>query len=80
MSTLTPVNQIFWLQITDKNGHVIELVPGGRLEVEFVAACAEAICRQGVGLFKTTKHVQSAVTTGITEVLYRLKQRTISIA
>ena len=80
MSTLAPVYQIFWLQITDKNGHVIELVPGGRLEVEFISTCAEAICRQGVGLFKTTTQVRAAVTTGITEVLYQLKQRTISIA
>lgn len=68
--------QVFWLQITDKQGVVVPITPGRGLEVEFIAACEAAIVSRGVGFLKSEATVRQAVREGITSVLRDLKAQT----
>jgi glycerol-3-phosphate responsive antiterminator len=69
--------QVFRLQITDLNGEVIELKPGGKLEIDFIEACTNEITAHGVGVFKTEAQVRAAIKAGISNVIRTLKHRTI---
>ena len=71
--------QVFRLQIAWPDGTVVVIPAGGPLEVDFVRACTDAICAQGVGVFKTEAHVRVACEAGIISVIKALKVQTVPL-
>lgn len=73
------VQPVYLLQIVDaEHPHqVVQMPGGGKLEREFVNACATAIVAKGVGLGRTEAHVERDVRDGIAEVIRDLKWETV---
>ena len=67
---------IYRLQIADLDGRVVVIPAGGRLEVDFIQSCADAIVARGVGILKTEVHVKADIEAGLTEVIHALKWET----
>lgn len=69
---------LFLLQIVEAGGNrVVASVPGGgTLEVDLIDACARAIVARGVGVFRTTAHVEKDIRDGIAEAIMGLKDQT----
>jgi hypothetical protein len=68
---------LFWLQIVDRSGVVVQLPGGGPLERDLIRSCTEAIVKRGVGVFRTEAHVKQAIAQGITEAIRELKRETV---
>jgi hypothetical protein len=69
---------LFLLQIIEAGGNrVVAQVPGGgALEAEIIELCTRAIVARGVGLFKTSAHVEQDIRDGIAEAIMGLKDQT----
>lgn len=70
----------FFLQIVDKDGHIVTMPGGGRLEANLIEACTAAIVSKGVGFFKTEAQVKLAISKGLQEAISNLKRQTIQVA
>lgn len=71
---------LFLLQIVDRQGAVVRLPGGGRLERDLVDACTRVIVSKGVGVFRTEAHVREAIREGMTEAIRALKRETAAVA
>lgn len=65
----------FRIQIINaENGEVAaSWAPGSAVEQEFVQSAVAAITAKGIGVFKTEAQVQSAIESGLRDLLYNLK-------
>lgn len=63
----------FMLQIVDQDGVVIRTAAGGRHEVDFISSCVDKIMPLGVGVFKTSKHVEADIRQGIKDAIHAIK-------
>jgi hypothetical protein len=71
---------VFYLQIVDRDGIVVEPFPGGgALERDLIDACTRAILAKGVG-FKPSAHVEQDIRDGMAEAILDLKRETIPLA
>lgn len=69
--------QLFRLQIAFMDGTVVNIPPGGPLEVALVDECVKAISAKGIGFLKSEATVKAAIREGICDVVTALKQRTL---
>lgn len=67
---------LFYLQVVDRDGVIVRLPGGTRLERELVSACVDQAVSKGVGLWKSEAQVKQAISEGIAEVIKGLKQQT----
>lgn len=68
---------LFRLQIVDEHDHVVQRFNGGGpLEIDLIERCTSAIVDKGVGVLRTTAHVEQDVRNGITETIRDLKEET----
>lgn len=69
---------LFLIQIVEAaSNHAIALIPGGGpLEAELVELCVAHIIPKGVGLFRTSAHVEADIRAGIREAIMGLKDQT----
>ena len=74
--TQTASIPIYRLQIADMQGNVVVLPAGGRLERDFIKACADEVIRRGVGVLKSEAHVRADIEAGLAEVIRDLKWET----
>lgn len=68
---------VFFLQIAYPDGTVAQIPAGGRLELDFIIACTDAVVKRGVGIFRTEAHVRQAINDGIVEALRGLKKQSV---
>ena len=68
---------VLYLQLADSNGVVAQYRAGGRAEIDFIAACTEAIVKRGVGVFRGEAHVTADIRDGIRETIKVLKKTAI---
>jgi hypothetical protein len=69
---------LFLLQVV-RNGSTkaVQLPGGGKMEIDLIDACTEAIVRRKVGYFRSEAHVRQAIKAGITETIDNLKLQTV---
>jgi hypothetical protein len=70
----------FFLQIVDRSGKVAHLPGGGQLEADLIDLVTTVVMAKGVGLFKTSKHVEQDIRDGMKEALMGLKAQTVTLA
>lgn len=72
---------LFKLQIVDRLGDVVvSPFAAGKLEIDLVEACVEAIRTRGVGIGRTEAHVVEDVRAGIVAAIQALKDQTRPLA
>lgn len=70
-------NPLFLLQIVDASRRVVACVPGGgELETDLIEHCVRTILAKGVGIGRTSAHVEQDIRDGIREALQSLKDQT----
>ena len=67
------VSPPFFLQIVDANGVVIRTHAGGKHEAELNRLLTSHIVSRGVGLFRSSTHVEQDIREGISAALLSLK-------
>jgi hypothetical protein len=63
----------FYLQISDEHGVIIRTRAGGKHEADLIDLCVQNIMPRGVGVFRTSKHVEQDIRDGIAAAIYGLK-------
>lgn len=69
---------LYLLQIVEAGSpHVVARLPGGReLEADLTELFVQAIVSRGVGMFRSTTHVEQDVRDGIKTAIHSLKAQT----
>lgn len=67
---------IYKMQIIHAESNtVVEFEPGREIECDFIVDCVERIIAKGVGVFRTSAHVEQDVKDGIQEAIFALKSK-----
>lgn len=69
-------NPVFYLQIVNRNGIVVNLPGGGPLEADLIELIIMHVVAKGVGFWKTEKQVTQALKDGIKDAIFSLKDQT----
>lgn len=64
---------MFKLQIVDEQGVVVNTRAGGKHEADLVDLIVQNIMPRGVGIFRTSAHVEQDIRDGIAAAIYGLK-------
>lgn len=64
------------MQVVDRvSGTIINFEPGLSVEVNFIDDCVTKIIARGVGLLRTSNHVEQDIRDGIEEAILALKSQ-----
>ena len=63
----------FYLQLVDEFGTVVKTACGGKHEMDFIDICVRNIMPRGVGVFRTSTHVEQDIRDGIAAAIQGIK-------